>query len=74
MMETLLDGGITISAVVGVLIKIAMLLLFLLSLIMLKQTSMMTKVVSFPVGGNVKVLVWGFCVLMLLLTVIVVIV
>ncbi|HSV94921.1 MAG TPA: DUF5657 family protein [Spirochaetia bacterium] len=71
-METILNGQITVSLVVGIMAKIMMVLLFLMSLVMLRQTALMDKVIKIPVGGSIKTLVWSFSALLLLLTVIVV--
>lgn len=68
--------GVTLdfNFVIGIMIKISMLLIFVLSLVTVRQESLMRKVVNFPVGGGLKMIVWGFCLLVFVLTVIVVLV
>ena len=66
-----LSIDITLSSVVGLMVKILMLLLLLLSVIIVRQESLMNKVVNLPVGGNLRVLVWVFFVMTLILTVLV---
>lgn len=73
-METILDGSITVSLIVGVMAKITMVLLLLVALIMLRQTALMDRVVKLPVGAGLKILIWSFFALILVLTVIVVLV
>jgi len=73
-METILNSQITVSLVVGIMAKIMMGLLLLMSLVMLRQTSLMDKVIKLPIGGSIKILTWSFFGLLLLLTVIVVLV
>jgi len=64
---------ITLSLVVGWMIKILMILLLLLSVIMVRQEALMNKVVNLPLGKNLRVLVWVFFLITLILTTIVVI-
>jgi len=71
-METILNGQITVSLVVGIMAKITMVLLLLMSLVMLRQTALMDKVIKLPVGGSIRTFIWSFFALVLLLTVIVV--
>lgn len=71
-METLLETQITVSMVVGIMAKILMLLLLFMSIVMLRQTALMDKVIMVPAGGSIKSFVWGFLALLTLLTVIVV--
>lgn len=71
-METLLESQITVSMIVGIMAKILMLLLLFMSIVMLRQTALMDKVIMVPAGGSIKSFVWGFLVLLVLLTVIVV--
>lgn len=66
-----LSIDITLSSVVGLMVEILMLLLLLLSVIIVRQESLMNKVVNLPVGGNLRVLVWVFFVMTLILTVLV---
>ncbi len=63
---------ITVSSIVGIMVKIMMFLLLVLALVMVRQTSLMDKVVKLTVGGNVKLLTLSYFVLMLFLTAIVV--
>lgn len=67
-----LNSQITASLVVGVMVKILMVMLLILAMVMVRQTSLMNKVVSLPVGGKVKTLTWSYFALMLLLTAIVI--
>ena len=71
-MEAILNGQITVSLIVGVMAKITMVLLLLMFLVMLRQTSLMDRVIKLPVGGSIKIFIWSFFTLILLLTVIVV--
>lgn len=67
--------GITIdlSFIVSIMVKIAMVLLLALSLVMVRQESLMNKVVNFSIGGSLRLVVWLFCGLCLSLTVIVIV-
>lgn len=60
--------------IVNIMVIISMLLLCLLSLIMVRQAGLMNKVVNYPIGGSLKVLVWGFCFLCVAITAIVIVV
>jgi hypothetical protein len=71
-METVLNSQITVSLIVGIMAKITMVLLLVMSLVMLRQTTLMDRVVKLPIGSSIKMLIWGFFGLVLLLTVIVV--
>lgn len=73
-METLLNGQITVSLIVMIMAKITMVLLLAMSLVMVRQVSLMDRVIKLPVGGSIKLLIWSFFALVLLLTVIVVLV
>ena len=73
-LETILNLQISVSAVVGVMVKILMVLLLILSLVMVRQSSLMDRVVKLPIGGNVKLLTWSNFVLMVVLTAIVIVV
>lgn len=68
--------GLTISVdmIVNLMTEISMGLLCILSLVMVQQERMMDKVVSYSIGGNLKMLVWGFCAFCTLITVIVIVV
>lgn len=63
---------IDLSMVVGLMVKLLMVLLVVLSLVMVRQESLMDKVVNLPMGKSLKTLVWVFFVVTLILTVIVV--
>jgi hypothetical protein len=75
-MDTILNSQIgsqiTISLVVGIMAKVLMVLILVMGLVMIRQTTLMDKVVKLPVGGTIKSLVWSFFGLLCLLTVIVV--
>jgi capsular polysaccharide biosynthesis protein len=73
-METILNNQITISLIVGLMAKIMMVLLLVMALVMIRQTSLMDRVIKLPVGGAIKSLVWSFLGLLLVLTAIVIIV
>lgn len=73
-METILETQITVSLIVGIMAKVMMVLLLFMALVMIRQTSLMDRVIKLPVGGGIKYLVWSFFGLQLLLTVIVVLV
>lgn len=65
--------SIGLNLVVGILVKILMIIIFLLSLVMLRQESLMDKVVNIPLGRNFKMVVWTFSLLTFMLTAIVVV-
>jgi len=71
-METILNTQISISLIVGIMAKILMVMILVMSLVMLRQTTLMDKVIKLPVGGSIKTFIWSFFGLLLLLTVIVV--
>ncbi|OGD83769.1 hypothetical protein A2572_00945 [Candidatus Collierbacteria bacterium RIFOXYD1_FULL_40_9] len=73
-MEELIGFNITFDLVVSLLVKVSLILLSILSLIMVRQTGLMNRVVNYPIGGSLKALVWGFAFTCLLITVIVVLV
>lgn len=60
--------------VVNALVIVSLILLSILSLIMVRQAGLMNKVVNYPIGGSLKVLVWGFCFLCIAITAIVIVV
>ncbi len=60
--------------IVSTMVTISLLLLCVLSLIMVRQAGLMNKVVNYPIGGSLKVLVWGFCILCIAITGIVIVV
>lgn len=65
--------SVGLNMVVGIMVKILMFLLLLLSFIMVRQESMMDKAVGIPLGRNFKMIVWTFFVLTLMLTGIVIV-
>lgn len=69
-MEIIPGVTISISMVVGWMIKISMILLSILGLIMIRQETLMDKVVNLPIGKSLKVFVWGYFLLCLFVTVI----
>lgn len=72
-MEILPGITIDINFIIGLMIKVAMVLLLVLSLVMVRQESLMEKVIDFSIGGSLKFLTWTFCGLCLMLTVIVIV-
>ncbi len=64
---------LSLSMIVGLMVKTLMALLLVLSVIMVRQSSLMNRVVSLPMGNTLKVVVWVFFVMTLILTMIVVI-
>ena len=67
-MEILPGIDIGLSGVVGVMVKIMLALITLLSLIIIRQVNLMHKVVSVHVGGNIKIVAFSFFVISLVLT------
>lgn len=59
-MELVNGLHIDLSLVVGVLIKILLVVVCLVSLLTVKQTSVMDKVVDIPIGGWFKGISWVF--------------
>lgn len=59
-MELVNGLHIDLSLVVGVLIKILLVVVCLVSLLTVKQTSVMDKVVDIPIGGWFKGVSWIF--------------
>lgn len=72
LIETVINTQISVSMIVGLMVKALMILLLVLSLVMVRQSSLMNRVVRLPEGSSVKVLTWSFFVLMLFLTAIVI--
>ncbi|HOX96406.1 MAG TPA: hypothetical protein PLI45_03410 [Candidatus Woesebacteria bacterium] len=70
--DTIINSQITVSSIVGVLVKLMMLLLLTLSAVMVRQCILMNRVVKLPIGGSVRLLTWSYFVLMLFLTAIVI--
>ncbi|EKD53524.1 MAG: hypothetical protein ACD_61C00023G0014 [uncultured bacterium] len=52
-------------------VKISMVLFLIMSLIMVRQASLMDRVVSLPIGKSLKLLTWGYFLFSLFVTVIV---
>ncbi len=73
-MEELIGFSITFDSIVSFLVSLSLILLSVLSLIMVRQAGLMNRVVNYPIGGSLKVLVWGFAFTCLLITVIVILV
>lgn len=73
-MEELIGFNITFDLIVSFLVNLSLILLSILSLIMVRQAGLMNRVVNYPIGGSLKVLVWGFAFTCLFITVIVIIV
>ena len=63
-----------VNTIVNVLVNVGFVLLSILSLIMVRQSGLMNKVVNYPIGGSLRILVWGFCFLCIAITVIVILV
>lgn len=59
---------ISLSFIVGLMVKACLVILTLLSLVMVRQASLMDKVVTVPVGNWFKAVVWGFFFVSLILT------
>lgn len=57
--------------IVGIMIKISMILLLILGLIMVRQESLMDRVVNLPIGKGLKLFTWGYFLVALFMTVIV---
>ena len=71
-MEIIPGVSISLSLVVGFMVKISMVLFLIMSLIMVRQASLMDRVVSLPIGKSLKLLTWGYFLFSLFVTVIVV--
>lgn len=59
---------ISLSFIVGLMVKACLVILTLLSLVMVRQASLMDKVVTVSVGNWFKAVVWGFFFVSLILT------
>ena len=70
-MEIIPGLVINLSLIVGLMVKISMVLILILSFVMVRQETLMNKVVNFPIGGSLKLLTWGYFLLSLFVTVIV---
>ena len=70
-MEIIPGVSISLSMIVGFMVKISMVLFLIMSLIMVRQASLMDRVVSLPIGKSLKLLTWGYFLFSLFVTVIV---
>ncbi|KKT83089.1 MAG: hypothetical protein UW80_C0022G0012 [Microgenomates group bacterium GW2011_GWC1_44_9] len=70
-MELIPGVTINLSMIVSFMVKISMVLILILSLIMIRQESLMDRVVNLPIGKSLKILTWGFFGITLFVTVIV---
>lgn len=70
-MEIIPGVTISLSMIVGLMIKISMVLLTVLGIIMVRQASLMGKVVNLPVGKSLKLSAWIYFFVSLFMTVIV---
>ncbi len=68
-MDQLTLAQTSLNIVVGIAIKVLMGMLTLLTLIAVRQTSLMDKVVTVPVGNWFKIVAWGFFFVSLILTI-----
>ena len=57
-MENLIQA-LSLSLVVGLLVKVSLVLLTLLSLVTVRQAGLMDRVVSVPIGNWFKGIAWG---------------
>jgi hypothetical protein len=74
MIDAIPNMNIGLSEVVGLMVKVLMGLITLLSLVIVRQVGLMDKVVSVTVGGNIKIVAFMFFVISLVLTGIVILV
>lgn len=66
-MENIIQN-VGLSLVVGLMIKACLVILTLLSLVMVRQASLMDGVVTVSVGNWFKMVAWGFFLVSLILT------
>ncbi len=66
-MENIIQN-VSLSLVVGLMIKACLVILTLLSLVMVRQASLMDGVVTVSVGNWFKMVAWGFFLVSLILT------
>lgn len=59
---------ISLSSIVGLMVKASLVVLTLLSLVMVRQAGLMDKVVAVSVGNWFKMVAWGFFLVSLILT------
>lgn len=67
-MENIIQG-ISLSLVVGLLVKASLVILTLLSLVTVRQAGLMDRVVSVPIGNWFLGVAWGFFWTCLVLTI-----
>lgn len=70
-MEIIPGLTINLSMIVSIMVKISMVLLVILGIVAVRQESLMDKVVNLPIGKNLKLLTWGYFVVALIMTFIV---
>lgn len=68
------DIGITVNDVVKWMMVFGLLFLTILSILMVRQVSLMRKILSVPIHGAFKVIAWGYLLLVVVVTAIVVLV
>ncbi|OGD71959.1 hypothetical protein A3A84_01655 [Candidatus Collierbacteria bacterium RIFCSPLOWO2_01_FULL_50_23] len=62
-------GSLSLSLIVGLFVKGLLVLTTLLSLVTVRQASLMDKVLNVPIGNWFKTLAWGFFFVSLILTI-----
>ena len=55
-----LVAGISLSLIIGILVKVSLVILTLLALVTVRQAGLMDRVVSVPIGNWFKGVAWGF--------------
>lgn len=70
-MEIIPGINISVDIITSLLVDVSMVLLCALSLIMIRQASLMNKVVNYYVGGSLKILVIGLALLCIFSTILV---
>ncbi|PIP85710.1 hypothetical protein COW83_02855 [Candidatus Collierbacteria bacterium CG22_combo_CG10-13_8_21_14_all_43_12] len=70
-MEIIPGVTINLSMIVSFMVKISMILFLILSIIMVRQESLMDKVVNLPIGKSLKILTWGYFLFSFFVTVII---
>lgn len=73
-MEEVILKNISLSLVVGILIKICLGIMTLLALVTVRQASLMDKVVDVPIGNWFRGVAWGFFWICLITTISVVLI
>lgn len=66
-MENIIQS-VSLSSIVGLMVKASLVVLTLLSLVMVRQAGLMDKVVAVSVGNWFKMVAWGFFLVSLILT------